>query len=85
MSARRGFSCPFSLDIEASESSLVCGSGNKAPTEDSCGFNYFCRLGDSYLFRLETIDLEQKVEGCRVTFWSPPCEAFGDEVGEKCR
>ena len=85
MSARRGFSCPFSLDIEASESSLVCGSGNKAPTEDSCGFNYFCRLGDSYLFRLETIDLEQKVEGCRVTFWSPPCEAFGDEVVEKCR
>ncbi len=85
MSARRGFSCPFSLDIEASVGSMVCGSGNNAPTEYSCGFSYFCGLGGSYLFRLETIDLEQKAEGCRVTSWSPPCEAFGDEVGEKCR
>lgn len=85
MSARRGFSCPFSLDIEASVGSMVCGSGNDAPTEYSCGFTYFCWLGGSYLFRLETIDLQQKAEGCRVTFWSPPCEAFGDEVGETCR
>ncbi len=85
MAARRGFSCPFSLDIEAYESSLVCGSSNNAPTEYSCGYNYFCGLGGSYLFRLETIDLQQKAEGCRVTFWSPPCEALGDEVGEKCR
>lgn len=86
MSARRGFSCPFSLDIEASESSLVCGSSNNASTEYSCGYNYFCRLGGSHLFRLETIELDQKAEGCRVTFWSPPCEAFGDEVfGNKCR
>ncbi len=85
MSARRGFSCPFSLDIEASESSLVCGSSNNAPTEYGCGFYYLCSLGGSYLFRLETIDLQQKAEGCRVTHFSPPCEAFGEEVGERCR
>ncbi len=86
MSERRGFSCPFSLDLEAYDSSMICGSSNKYPTEWNCGFHYFCRLGGLYLFSLEPIELEQKAEGCRVTYWSKPCEAFGDEVfDEKCR
>ena len=85
MSTRRGFSCPFSLDFEAYDSSMVCGSSNLS-TEWDCGFHYFCRLGGRYLFRIAGIELEQKAEGCRVTYWSEPCEAFGDEVfGEWCR
>ncbi len=85
MSTRRGFSCPFSLDLEAYDSSMVCGSSNLS-TEWNCGFHYFCWLGGRYLFRLERIELEQRAEGCRVTYWSEPCEAFGDEVfGDKCR
>ena len=86
MSARPGFSCPFSLDLDAYESGMVCGYSGNDPDEWNCGHHYFCWLGGRYLFRLETIELEQKVEGCRVTYWSEPCEAFGDEVfGDKCR
>jgi len=86
MSVRQGFSCPFSLDLDAYESGLVCGHSDNAPDEWNCGHQYICWLGGWYLFRLETIELEQKVEGCRVTYWSEPCEAFGNEIlDEKCQ
>ncbi len=52
----------------------------------SCGYHYLCRLGGWYLFRLDMIELEQTAEGCRVTQWSQPCEAFGEEVFDwSCR
>lgn len=84
MSARRGVSCPFSWDDETS-TGLVCGAeGPEGSEQWNCGFSYACIRRD-YYFTLESLELEQMPDGCRVTYWSPPCEAFGDEVGEKCR
>jgi hypothetical protein len=80
MSVRRGSSCPFSLDIDAYDAPMVCSYSNDDAATWSCGYHYLCRLGGWYLFRLDMIELEQTAEGCRVTQWSQPCEAFGEEV-----
>jgi hypothetical protein len=86
MSTRRGFSCPFSLDIESSVGTMVCGYGSPdEPNEWSCGYSFICTLRGGYKFSASQIELKGKPDGCRVTHWSQPCEAYGwTEIGEKC-
>lgn len=78
---RRGYGCPFSLDLDASVGSVVCG-GPDANGRWSCGYHYLCSLGEVYAFDVDNIELEQQETRCKVTAWSKPCETFGwAEIG----
>lgn len=86
MAVRRGVSCPFSWDEETS-TGMVCGVDEREGAEKwNCGFSYACVRRD-YYFTLEVIELEQTPDGCRVTYWSEPCETAGaaEWASSKCR